>query len=173
MAEKSQQQATTDAYDSRIVEIKRTTKVKDGGRDFSFAAVSVVGDGKGKIGFASGKAKEVVVAAQKASDKARRNMVSIDLKGGTLQYPLESRYGATTVIMRPASKGTGIIAGGALRAVFEVLGVKNVIAKCIGSTNPTNVIKAAISGLKNMSSPRVVAQKRDKTVKEILGHEND
>ena len=172
MAEKTEQ-VVTDAFDSRVVGINRTTKVRDGGRDFSFSAAVVVGDGRGQVGFASGKAKEVVVAVQKANDKARRNMVKIDLKGGTLQYPLKARYGATSIIMKPAAQGTGIIAGGALRAVFEVLGVKNVIAKCIGSTNPTNVIKAAIQSLKDMSSPNMIAQKRNKTVKEILGQKND
>lgn len=168
MAEKAEQ-TVTEAYDSRIVKISRTTKVVAGGRKFKFSAMAVVGDGKGQVGFGCGKAGEVVVAVQKANDRARRNMSKIRLRGDTLQYPMQSYYGATKVVMKPASQGTGIIAGGALRSIFEVLGVKNVIAKCIGSTNPINVIKAAMESLKNMSSPDMIAQKRNKTVKEILG----
>jgi small subunit ribosomal protein S5 len=166
-------QQDADAYDSRVVEIRRTTKVREGGRDFSFSAVAVVGDGRGRVGFGRGKAKEVILAVQKANDSARRNMHEIKLRNGTLQYPIEVCYGATRVVMKPGSEGTGIIAGGAMRPVFEVLGVKNVIAKCIGSANPTNVVRATIKGLLNMSSPSMVAAKRGKTVKEILGKKND
>jgi len=162
-------QTTASTYDSRIVEIRRTTKVREGGRDFGFSAIAVVGDGKGLVGYGRGKAKEVVLAVQKATDRARRNMHSIVLRNGTLQYEITARHGATKVFMKPAAEGTGIIAGGAMRPVFEVLGVKNVIAKCIGSTNPTNVIKAMVNSLINMSSAKMIAAKRGKTVNEIFG----
>lgn len=163
------EQTANDSYDSRIVEIRRTTKVREGGRDFSFSALAVVGDGNGRIGFGRGKGKEVVAAVQKATDSARRNMTKIVLRGDTLQYPMTSSYGATRVVMLPGAEGTGIIAGGAMRPVFEVLGIKNVIAKCIGSSNANNVIRATINGLRNMTSPVMVAEKRGKTVREIFG----
>ena len=172
MAEKTEQNVT-ESYDSRVVSIRRTAKVVAGGRKFKFSAMSVIGDGNGRIGFGCGKAGEVVIAVQKANDQAKRNMIKIELRGETLQHPIQSHYGATTVIMKPAAHGTGIIAGGALRLVFEVLGVKNVIAKCIGSTNPINVVKAAIRSLREMSSPETIAEKRGKTVKEILGRKDD
>lgn len=161
--------AAADAYDSRVVEIRRTTKVREGGRDFSFSALAVVGDGKGRVGFGRGKAKEVVLAVQKATDSARRSMHRIELRGSTLQHPIVTRYGATKVIMKPGAEGTGIIAGGAMRPIFEVLGVKNVIAKCIGSTSPTTVVRATIHSLLSMSSPQSVAEKRGKSIKDILG----
>ena len=173
MAENLESQTNEVVYDSRVVEIRRTTKVREGGRDFSFSAIAVVGDGNGRVGLGRGKAKEVVLAVQKANDSARRNMNKIKLRGETIQYPLKCRYGATRVIIRPGVKGTGIIAGGAMRPVFEVLGVKNVVAKCIGSTNPTNVVKATIKGLLSMDSPATIAAKRGKTVKEILGKDDD
>jgi len=163
------EQAATDAYDSRIVEIRRTTKVREGGRDFSFSALAVVGDGNGRIGFGRGKGKEVVSAVQKATDSARRNMTKIILRGDTIQHPITAHYGATKVVMLPGAEGTGIIAGGAMRPVFEVLGVKNVIAKCIGSSNATNVIRATVGGLRDMVSPAIIAEKRGKTVKAVLG----
>ena len=162
-------QQTTDGYDSRVVEIRRTTKVREGGRDFSFSALAVVGDGNGRIGYGRGKGKEVVVAVQKANDAARRNMVKIALRGDTLQYPIIRRKGTTRIVVLPGADGTGIIAGGAMRPLFEVLGVKNVIAKCIGSSNPTNVVRTTIKGLMEMSAPSSIAEKRGKTVKEILG----
>ncbi len=174
MAQKNlKEQTANDAYDSRVVGIRRTTKVREGGRDFSFSAISVVGDGKGQIGFGSGRAKEVVLAVQKATESAKRNMRIIDLRGDTLQHPITVRYGATKVVMLPGAEGTGIIAGGAMRPVFEVLGLKNVIAKCIGSTNPGNVVRAVIKGLTDMSSPSVIARKRGKTVSELLGIKKD
>jgi small subunit ribosomal protein S5 len=170
-AEQVEKQAQVqDAFDSRVVEIRRTTKVREGGRDFSFSALVVVGDGRGRVGFGRGKAKEVVLAVQKATDNARRNMYRIKLnKAGTLHYGIKVRHGSTRVIMKPGAEGTGIIAGGAMRPVFEVLGVKNVIAKCIGSTNPTNVIRATIKALLDMQTPKMVAVKRGKSVKEIFG----
>ncbi len=156
-------------FDSRVVEIRRTTKVREGGRDFSFSAIVVVGDGKGRVGYGRGKAKEVVLAVQKATDSARRSMYVIPLRNNTLQHEIIHRCGATKVIMIPGAEGTGIIAGGAMRPVFEVLGARNIIAKCIGSTNPTNVVRATIQGLLKMSSPSMIAQKRGKKIEEILG----
>jgi len=159
-----------DSFDSRVVEIRRTTKVREGGRDFSFSALVVIGDGRGRVGYGRGKAKEVVLAVQKATDSARRNMYRIKLnKAGTLYYGIEVAHGSTRVIMKPGAEGTGIIAGGAMRPVFEVLGVKNVIAKCIGSTNPTNVVRATIKALLEMQTPKTVALKRGKSIKEIFG----
>ncbi|MBN1684501.1 MAG: 30S ribosomal protein S5 [Gammaproteobacteria bacterium] len=158
-----------DAYDSRIVSIRRTTKVREGGRDFSFSAVAVVGDGKGQVGMGCGKGKEVTLAVQKATDNARKNMQHVALKGDTIQYQIINRLGATKVIILPGAEGTGIHAGGAMRPVFEVLGVKNVIAKSIGARNPLNVVRATIEGLVNISNPTEIAKKRGKTVEEILG----
>ncbi|NVJ61636.1 MAG: 30S ribosomal protein S5, partial [Gammaproteobacteria bacterium] len=140
-----------------------------GGRIFSFTALTVVGDGKGKVGFGRGKAREVPAAIQKAMEQARRNMVQVELKDGhTLQHPVNANHGASKVFMQPASEGTGIIAGGAMRAVFEVLGIQNVLAKSNGSTNPINIVRATIKGLANMATPESVAAKRGKTVEDIL-----
>jgi small subunit ribosomal protein S5 len=143
--------------------------VVKGGRQFGFSALTVVGDGKGRVGFGTGKAREVPIAIQKAMETARKNMVEVKLDGDTLQYPLVGRHGAARVFMQPASEGTGIIAGGAMRAVFEVLGVSNVLAKCIGTNNPINVVRATINGLSDMDDAEAVALKRGKTVEEILG----
>lgn len=172
MSRKTEQEQSGDTLDSRVVEIRRTTKVREGGRDFSFSAIVVVGDGNGRVGFGRGKAKEVVTAVQKASDKARKNMFSVPLRKDTLQYEMTARYGATKVVMLPGADGTGIIAGGAMRPVFEVLGVKNVIAKCIGSSNPNNVIQAMRKSLEGMMTPKMVAAKRGKQVREILRCDN-
>jgi len=161
--------ASGDELQEKLVAVRRVAKVVKGGRVFGFSALTVVGDGKGKVGFGSGKAREVPVAIQKAMEQARRNMVSVNLKGDTLQYPLVGAHGAAKVFMKPASEGTGIIAGGAMRAVFEVVGVHNVLAKCIGTNNPVNVVRATIKGLQDMSSPEQVAAKRGKTVEEMLG----
>ena len=152
----------------KLIGVNRVAKVVKGGRVFGFAALVVVGDGDGKVGFGTGKAKEVPVAIQKAMDMARRNMKSVKLRNGTLQYPLVGRHGAAKVHMQPASDGTGIIAGGAMRAIFEVVGVKNVLAKCIGTNNPINVVRATMDALTKMDSPDSVAAKRGKTVEEIL-----
>lgn len=152
----------------KLVAVRRVAKVVKGGRQFGFSALAVVGDGAGKVGFGSGKAREVPAAIQKAMEEARRNMVSVALTENTLQYPITATHGAAKVFMQPATPGTGIIAGGAMRAVFEVLGIQNVLAKCIGSSNPVNVVRATINGLKDMASPESVAAKRGKTVKEIL-----
>lgn len=156
--------------DNRVVDIRRTTKVVKGGRVFSFSATVVVGDKHGRVGYAHRKAKEVTIAIQKATDGARRNMKRIALNHKmTLQHPITVECGSTKVVMKPASEGSGIIAGGATRDVFEVLGISNVSAKIIGSSNPNNVIQATIQGLLGMTSPEQVAEKRGKTVAEIIG----
>ncbi|MET0088602.1 MAG: 30S ribosomal protein S5 [Candidatus Thiodiazotropha sp.] len=153
----------------KLVNVNRVAKVVKGGRQFGFSALTVVGDGKGRIGFGTGKAREVPVAIQKAMETARKNMVTVKLDGTTVQYPLVGRHGAAKVFMQPASDGTGIIAGGAMRAVFEVLGVQNVLAKCIGTNNPINVVRATINGLNEMADAEAVALKRGKSVEDILG----
>jgi len=153
----------------KLIGINRVAKVVKGGRQFGFAALVVVGDGEGRVGMGRGKAREVPVAVQKAMDDARRNLIKISLKGGTLQYPTVGIHGAARVVMRPASEGTGIIAGGAMRAVFEVAGVNNVLAKCIGSTNPINVVRATLQGLSAIRDPEEMAAKRGKSVADILG----
>jgi small subunit ribosomal protein S5 len=158
-----------DEFLEKLVAVNRVAKVVKGGRQFGFSALTVVGDGKGRVGFGTGKAREVPVAIQKAMESARKNLVEVKLKGTTLQYPIVGRHGAARVFMQPASDGTGIIAGGAMRAVFEVLGVQNVLAKCIGTNNPQNVVRATIDGLHTMLDPEAVAAKRGKTVEEILG----
>lgn len=163
------QTTKSDGLHEKLVAVSRNAKVVKGGRIFSFAVVVVVGDGKGKIGVGRGKAREVPIAIQKAMENARRNMVWVQLNGNTLQHQVVARHGASKVFMKPASEGTGIIAGGAMRAVFEVLGVQNVLSKTIGSSNPVNVVRATIRGLTSMASPEYIAEKRGKTVDEIRG----
>jgi small subunit ribosomal protein S5 len=153
----------------KLINVNRVAKVVKGGRQFGFSALTVVGDGKGKVGFGRGKAREVPIAIQKAMENARRNMVDVSLNGTTLQYPIMATHGAAKVFMQPASEGTGIIAGGAMRAVFEVVGVQNVLAKCIGTNNPVNVVRATLRGLADMTDAETVAAKRGKTVEEITG----
>ena len=153
----------------KLIAVNRVSKVVKGGRIFSFTALTVVGDGNGRVGFGYGKAREVPAAIQKAMEKAKRNIVSIELNGVTLQHPVKGRHSGSKVFMRPASAGTGIIAGGAMRAVLEVAGVQNVLSKAYGSTNPINVVRATVSALANMKSPAGVAAKRGKTVADILG----
>ena len=162
-------QVQGDGLLEKLVTVNRVAKVVKGGRQFGFTALTVVGDGEGRVGYGYGKAREVPVAIQKAMEAARKNMISVNLTGGTLQYALTARHGAAKVYMQPASEGTGIIAGGAMRAVFEVVGVHDVLAKCIGSNNPINVLRATIRGLEDMRSPEGVASKRGKTVEEITG----
>jgi small subunit ribosomal protein S5 len=145
---------------TQVVTINRTSLVKKGGRQFSFTAVVVVGDGKSRVGLGTGKAKEVSIAVQKAVGDAKKNMVSINLINGTLQHPIKSKYGASVVFMSPASPGTGVIAGGAMRAVFDCLGVQNVLAKRYRSSNPVNVVKATLRGLESMESLSDVARRR-------------
>ncbi|MBV1914660.1 MAG: 30S ribosomal protein S5 [Pseudomonadales bacterium] len=153
----------------KLVQVNRVAKVVKGGRIFGFTALTVVGDGNGRVGFGRGKAREVPVAIQKAMEAARRNMISVDLDGATIQYAVTARHGASKVYMQPASEGTGVIAGGAMRAVLELAGVQDVLAKCYGSTNPVNVVRATINGLKSVQSPERVAARRGKSVEEIVG----
>lgn len=157
-----------DGLQEKIIQISRNAKVSKGGRNFSFGVVAVVGNGVDTIGYGSGKAPEVPDAILKALDSARKNLIKIPLNGNTLLHQMISTHGATKVFMKPASKGTGIIAGGAMRAIFEVLGVKDVLAKAIGSTNPINVARATIKGLSSMFEPDYIAEKRNKTLKEIV-----
>ena len=152
----------------KLVQVNRVAKVVKGGRIFGFTALTVVGDGNGKVGFGRGKAREVPVAIQKAMEAARRNMISVELNNGTIQYPVKASHGASKVYMQPASEGTGVIAGGAMRAVFEAAGVRNVLAKSYGSRNPINVVRATIKALSEIHSPQAIAAKRGKKVKEIL-----
>ena len=153
----------------KLVQVNRVAKTVKGGRIFAFTALTVVGDGKGRVGFGRGKAREVPQAIQKAMEAARRNMIDVDLKGTTIQYPVRANHGASKVYMQPASDGTGVIAGGAMRSVLELAGVQNVLAKCYGSTNPVNVVRATMKALKNIQSPEQVAAKRGKSVEEIQG----
>ncbi|MBI3140729.1 MAG: 30S ribosomal protein S5 [Rhodocyclales bacterium] len=166
---KPQAEERDDGLREKMVSINRVTKVVKGGRILGFAALTVVGDGDGGVGMGKGKSREVPVAVQKAMDEARRKMVKISLKNGTLQHAVLGEHGASRVLMQPASAGTGIIAGGPMRAVFEVMGVTDVLAKCLGSTNPYNVVRATLDGLVKMNTPAEVAAKRGKTVEEILG----
>ena len=159
----------SDGLREKMVAVNRVTKVVKGGRILGFAALTVVGDGDGGIGMGKGKAREVPVAVQKAMEEARRKMVKISLKSGTLQHAVIGRHGAAKVLIQPASDGTGIIAGGPMRAVFEVMGVQNVLAKCFGSTNPYNVVRATLNALSAMNTPAEVAAKRCKSVAEITG----
>lgn len=158
-----------DGLREKMVSINRVTKVVKGGRIMSFAALTVVGDGDGGVGMGKGKAREVPVAMQKSLEEARRRMFRVTLKGGTLQHAVIGQHGASRVLMQPASDGTGIIAGGPMRAVFEVMGVTNVLAKCLGSTNPYNVVRATLDGLRRMNTPAEMAAKRGKSVEEISG----
>ena len=152
----------------KLVAVNRVAKVVKGGRQFGFAALTVVGDGNGKVGFGRGKAREVPIAIQKAMEDARRNMVKVHIHEGTLHYAITAEHGAAKVFMQPASEGTGIIAGGPMRAVFEVVGIHNVLAKSIGSTNPINVVHATVKGLRSVAAPEMIAAKRGKTIEEIL-----
>jgi len=156
-----------DGLREKMVSVNRVTKVVKGGRILGFAALTVVGDGDGGVGMGKGKAREVPVAVQKALEEARRKMFRVSLRNGTLQHAVIGRHGASKVIMQPASEGTGIIAGGAMRAVFEVLGVTDILAKSVGSTNPYNVVRATIDGLRRMRTPAEIAAKRGLSVEEI------
>ena len=152
----------------KLVQVNRVAKTVKGGRIFGFTALTVVGDGNGKVGFGRGKAREVPQAIQKAMEAARRNMITVALDGSTIQYPVKGIHAASKIYMQPASEGTGVIAGGAMRAVLELAGVQDVLAKCYGSTNPVNVVRATFNTLKEMRSPEDVALKRGKAVEEIL-----
>jgi len=154
----------------KLVAVNRVAKVVKGGRVFGFTALSVVGDGNGKVGFGYGKAKEVPIAIQKSMEKARRDMVTISLKDGTLWHPVKSKHSGSRIYMQPASEGTGVIAGGAMRAVLETVGVRNVLAKSVGSNTPINLVRATIKGLVAMHNPESIAAKRGKSVDDILAN---
>ncbi len=165
----SKVESQTGDLNEKLIAVNRVSKVVKGGRIFSFTALTVVGDGNGRVGFGYGKAREVPAAIQKAMEKARRNISEIQLKGNTLQHPVKGRHSGSKVYMQPASEGTGIIAGGAMRAVLEVVGVQNVLSKAYGSTNPINVVRATLDALESMNSPEQIAAKRGLNVEEILG----
>lgn len=153
----------------KLVAVNRVSKVVKGGRIFSFTALTVVGDGNGRVGYGYGKAREVPAAIQKAMEKARRNMTQVELNGHTLHHPTRGVHSGSNVYMQPALEGTGLIAGGAMRAVLEVAGVQNILSKCYGSTNPINVVRATIDALASVKSPAQIAAKRGLRVDDILG----
>ena len=157
-----------DGMIEKLVAVNRVSKTVKGGRQFTFTALTVVGDGAGKVGFGYGKAREVPVAIQKSMEQARRGMSSVDLNEGTLWHAVKSGHGAARVFMMPASEGTGVIAGGAMRAVLEAVGVKNVLAKATGSRNPINLVRATIRGLESMTSPAKIAAKRGKKLEDVV-----
>jgi len=169
MANNERNERNESELQEKLVQVNRVAKVVKGGRIFAFTALTVVGDGNGRVGFGRGKSREVPTAIQKAMEQAKRNMIDVQLDGSTLQYPVSARHSGAQIFMQPASEGTGIIAGGAMRAVLEMVGVKNVLAKCYGSTNPVNVVRATFNGLAQMKSPEQVAAKRGKSVEDILG----
>ncbi|MEZ5438484.1 MAG: 30S ribosomal protein S5 [Lysobacteraceae bacterium] len=160
----------SDGMLEKLVAVNRVAKTVKGGRQFTFTALTVVGDGAGKVGFGYGKAREVPVAIQKSMEAARKNMANVELNNGTLWHQVKAGHGAARVFMQPASEGTGVIAGGAMRAVLEAVGVRNVLAKAVGSRNPINLVRATIKGLQAMHSPGAIAAKRGKSVEEIMGH---
>jgi small subunit ribosomal protein S5 len=153
----------------KLITVNRVSKTVKGGKQFAFTALTVVGDGSGRVGFGYGKAREVPAAIAKAMEQARKNMISVSLKGLTVQHEIWGRHGASKVFLRPASDGTGVIAGGAMRAVFEVAGVQNVLAKSFGSRNPINLVRATMDALASMNVPSEIAAKRGKTLEELLG----
>jgi len=158
-----------DGLREKMIAVNRVTKVVKGGRILGFAALTVVGDGDGRVGMGKGKSKEVPAAVQKAMEEARRNMVKVTLKNGTVFHTVHGHHGASRVMMSPAPKGTGIIAGGPMRAVFEVMGITDVVAKSHGSSNPYNMVRATLDALRNSTTPGEIAAKRGKTVEEIFG----
>ncbi|MGG4605416.1 30S ribosomal protein S5 [Alcaligenaceae bacterium 429] len=163
------EQERDDGLREKMIAVNRVSKVVKGGRTMSFAALTVVGDGDGRIGMGKGKAREVPVAVQKAMEQARRGLFKVALKDGTLHHTVVGKHGASTVLISPAAEGTGVIAGGPMRAVFEAMGVRNVVAKSLGSSNPYNMVRATLNGLRACSTPSEIAAKRGKTVEEILG----
>ncbi|SHI09023.1 30S ribosomal protein S5 [Pollutimonas bauzanensis] len=158
-----------DGLREKMIAVNRVSKVVKGGRTMSFAALTVVGDGDGRIGMGKGKAREVPVAVQKAMEQARRGLLKVALKNGTLHHTVFGKHGAATVMISPAPEGTGVIAGGPMRAVFDVMGVRNVVAKSLGSSNPYNMVRATLNGLRACSTPSEIAAKRGKSVEDILG----
>jgi small subunit ribosomal protein S5 len=169
MAKDITKEQNQDGLREKMIAVNRVTKVVKGGRIMSFAALTVVGDGDGAIGMGKGKAREVPLAVQKAMDEAKKGMLKVNLNNGTIFHAVTGKHGAAKVFIQPASEGTGIIAGGAMRAIFEVMGVTDVLAKCIGSANPYNVVRATLNGLAAVNSPSEIAAKRGKTVEEIRG----
>ena len=157
-----------DGMIEKLVAVNRVSKTVKGGRQFTFTALTVVGDGNGKVGFGYGKAKEVPAAIQKSMEQARKGMHTIDLNNRTLWHVVKSHHGAASVYMQPASEGTGVIAGGAMRAVLEAVGVHDVLAKAVGSRNPINLVRATIKGLAEMHSPSQIAAKRGKKVEDLI-----
>lgn len=172
MANVNTQTGSAEGLQEKLVAVRRVAKVVKGGRQFGFTALTVVGDGNGRVGYGLCKAREVPVAIQKSMEQARKNMRKVHLNGDTLHYSIASTTGAAKVFMQPASEGTGIIAGGAMRAVFEVVGVHNVLAKCIGTNNPINVVRATIKGLTEIADPRYIAAKRGKTLEALRGEDS-
>ena len=168
MQAKMQSDKPDDGMREKMIAINRVTKVVKGGRIMGFAALTVVGDGDGRVGMGKGKSKEVPVGVQKAMEEARRNLIKVPLKNGTLHHTVFGRHGASVVMMQPAPEGTGVIAGGAMRAVFDVMGMTNVVAKAHGSTNPYNIVRATINGLQAMNTPSEIAAKRGKSVEDIF-----
>ena len=162
-------QDSQDGLIEKLVDVRRVAKVVKGGRVFGFSALVVVGDGEGRVGYGSGKANEVPVAIKKAMEKARRSIRDVHLNGTTIQYPINFKQGAANIVLLPASEGTGVIAGGAMRAVLEAAGVHDVLAKCIGTTRPVNVVRSTVNALAGMNSPQFIGAKRGKSVEEILG----
>jgi len=151
----------------QVVSVRRVTKVVKGGKNFSFSALVVAGDGHGHVGFGLGKAREVPLAVAKATEKAKKNMVSVSISETTIPHPITGHFGSSQVVMRPASKGTGVIAGGAVRSVMEAAGIRDILTKCLGTNNPQNVVKAAFDGLKRLQNVENIATKRGKTIEEI------
>jgi small subunit ribosomal protein S5 len=158
-----------DGIKEKMIAINRVTKVVKGGRILGFAALTVVGDGDGRIGMGKGKAREVPVSVQKAMEKARRGMAKMPLKNGTVHHVVEGRHGASKVILSPAAEGTGVIAGGPMRAICDVMGIRNIVAKSHGSTNPYNLVRATLDALSKLRTPAEIAAKRGKSVEEVLG----
>ena len=157
-----------DALEEKLVQVNRVAKVVKGGRIFGFTALTVVGDGNGRVGFGRGKAKEVPIAIQKAMENARRSMIEVELNNTTIWYPIKAKHGSANVYMQPASEGTGIIAGGPVRAVCEVLGVKDIVAKSMGTSNAHNVIRATLKALKKQNSPKQISAIRNKKISEVI-----
>ena len=166
--DRNREEKVDDGMIEKLVAVNRVSKTVKGGRQFTFTALTVVGDGDGKVGFGYGKAREVPVAIQKSMEYARKGMLTVDLNNGTLWHPVKAGHGAARVFMQPTSEGTGVIAGGAMRAVLEAVGVKNVLAKAVGSRNPINLVRATLAGLEAMQSPTRIAAKRGKKAEELL-----
>jgi small subunit ribosomal protein S5 len=166
---RAQTEGNDDGLKEKMIAVNRVTKVVKGGRTLSFAALTVVGDGDGRIGMGKGKAREVPVSVQKAMEKARRAMAKMPLKNGTVHHFVEGKHGASRVMLSPAAEGTGVIAGGPMRAVFDVMGIRNIVAKSHGSTNPYNLVRATLDALSKLRTPAEIAAKRGKSVEEVFG----